>query len=108
MSGWYLSDAAAGIARRSAALETARIDRLSVKEQRQLVGDTEVRSTPAALVQKAHDIPFVVRAVAEGDGRAQPVLIAKAGLVDLACSTAFLKSGSLATRLSKKSLSFPR
>src|SRR4030081_3898764 len=88
-----LFDTASGIARRRDAFEPTGIDRLSIEENRQLVGDAEVRRADTPLVQQTRDFPLVMRAIAECDGGAQPIIVAKTDLADLSLLTRFLEIG---------------
>src|ERR1044072_5430571 len=79
MARWLL-DAAAGIARSCRALISAGRLRQAVEEDGKLVGDAVLGRAATAGIDQARDIPFVVRAEAEGYGCAQSVIIAKGKL----------------------------
>ena len=64
----------------------------AVEPNRQLPADAEILAAPARLVDGAQDVPFVMRAEAEGDGGAQRVVDAETALVDPVVGDEFLQA----------------
>jgi hypothetical protein len=73
-------DAPSGVTGRNRRLKAAGWNRMTVKQNGQLIGDPEVFGAAPTFIDNPGDIPLVVRAIAERDRRAQPVIVSESSL----------------------------